>query len=483
MEHRADAVFALPRLPTTATVFGDLPAWETDLAERGIQLVRRSPDLAVAAPAAVGEALASEARSVIVDSGRKAGEPLSRDGFSVRRLLPLPVEGTPVAYVDVEARQAAAYGLRHALPHAERWRALRNRAVAALAARGMLPPLDGVVIVAAREPGPPELLTAATGLGAPREAGWLMLVSAGSAIRRNALALFPPGASRPQHVVKFSRIPGQTDQFDREQRGFGLVERAGGSLAARAPDYLGRGELRGHHLSVESAAAGTKLANLLHMPGSRRRKLAVLESIAGWLVQVARETAAAPPALEPELRRLAREVLPVWAAEGAPQEIDPSLAAAIPASFQHNDMAEENLIVGASGFTAVDWEWVEPRGLPLGDLVYFGSHVLRLLDGARLEDQRDQHFEALVTGRAGSSPILFRWLRDLVEALAIPAEAVGLLVTLMWLDQGAVSARERRNAEAASGRRLEPAYAERCARTWLRHPALGPAWTRWREDR
>jgi hypothetical protein len=72
-------------------------------------------------------------------------------------------------------------------------------------------------------------------------------------------------------------------------------------------------------------------------------------------------------------------------------------------------------------------------------------------------------------------------VRELVGALAIPPEAVGPLVTLVWLDQAAVSARERRNAEAASGRRLDPAYAERCAHTWLRHPELGAGWSAWRD--
>jgi hypothetical protein len=482
LEHRADALFALPELPASATVVGKLPAWERDLAERGVALVRDSPDLVVASPDALSEALGSRANALIVDGGRRAAPKLRDEGFAVRRLLPVPVRGAPVVYLDTESRTSTSYGLRHCVSHTQRWRALRNRAAARLAGLGVLPLPDGVVSIAVREPGPPKLLAVAAELGAPADAAWLMLVSLGSVVRRNALLLFPPGGREPDLAVKFSRLPGESGQFDREERGLALAARAGGSVAAHAPRHLGRADVRGHHLSVESAGAGTKLAELLRLPGSRRRKLAVLESIASWLVGVARQTAAPPPALQPELDRLAREVLPLWSDRG----VDPALATELPplpASLQHNDVAEENLIVSSNGFTVVDWEWVEPQGIPLGDILYFGCRVLRLLDGALDEEQRDRHFEELVTGGARSSPILFRWVRELAGALALPAEAVGPLVTLTWLDRAAESARERRRAEAASGRRLDPDYAERCADTWMRHPRLGPGWMVWQDDR
>ena len=458
---------------------GELPGWERDLAERGVELVGRGPELAVAAPDCVEQAVASGASSVIVDGGRGSPALLRAEGFHVQRLLPLPLAGTPVLYLDLDRRRAASYALRHELAHEERWRALRNRAAAVLLGAGLFPPGKALVSVGARSAGRPALVGAAAELGVPADAEWLMLVSPGSITRRNALVLFSPGAKQPGRVLKFSRVPGLTAQFDREERGLELARRAGGSLADHAPHYFGRGEVRGHHLAVESAGVGTRLATLLRLPGSRSRKVAAVERVAEWLIRVARETAVEPPALQPELDRLSREVLPFWASGAAEAAFVPSLER-VPASFQHNDMAEDNLIIAADGFVAIDWEWVEPRGIPLSDLFYFGSHVLRLLDGALLEEERDPHFEALVTGRAPSSPTLFRWVRELVAAVGIPADAVAPLVTLSWLDQGRVSAQERRKAEAASGRALGLAYAERCARTWLRNPTLGPQWTEWR---
>lgn len=479
MEHRADALFVLPELPATARVFGELPAWEKDLSERAVELVRDAPDLAVATEARLDEALASRARFVIVDGGRAAAGRLRAAGLSVRRLLPLPQEGTPLLYVDLDRRRAAGYGVQYGIVHLERWRAVRNRAAAALIRSGLTRPFGTLVTVGSRERGPPELVAAAAQLGLRADADWVMLVSSGSVVRRNALLLFADGRGQPDYVVKFSRVPGLAGQFERDERIADLVERAGGSVAARAPRYLGRCEVRGRHMSVETAAVGAKLANLLRQPGTRGRRAGVLESIAQWLIQVARETAAPPPALQPELERLEREVLPFWASSG----VDPDLASGlppVPASFQHNDVAEENLVVDGDRFVALDWEWAQPRGIPLADLVYFAARVLRLLDGRLQEEERDPHFEELVTGRAPSSPTFFRWLRELVKALGIPPDAVGPLVTLQWLDRGRLSAQQRLKAEAASGSPLVEDYAERCARTWITNPALGPGWDLWR---
>src|SRR5947207_1913508 len=45
-QHRADAVFTLPRLPRTAALVGDLPGWAEDLAERQMQVVDGAAEVA-----------------------------------------------------------------------------------------------------------------------------------------------------------------------------------------------------------------------------------------------------------------------------------------------------------------------------------------------------------------------------------------------------------------------------------------------------
>jgi hypothetical protein len=269
-----------------------------------------------------------------------------------------------------------------------------------------------------------------------------------------------------------------TEPFDREERGAKLVASVGGLLAARAPQYLGRFEVDGHSASIESAAVGTKLAILLRRPGSRQAKIARLEPIARWLVDVSRETAAPPEALDGERNRLAGEVVPFWTSEGARTGLVDQLPA-VPAVFQHFDVAEENIVVRRRGFSVLDWEWAKLHGLPLSDLVYFAVHVLRIVDGALSEEARDRHFAEVTAGRAPSSPVLFRWIREGVAALGLPSEAVGPLVTLSWLERGKLSREERHRAERVGGAPLGKPFAERAAEIWLADPALGPRWTAW----
>jgi hypothetical protein len=196
------------------------------------------------------------------------------------------------------------------------------------------------------------------------------------------------------------------------------------------------------------------------------------------LLQVARETAAPPEALGAERDRLEREVLPAWTEHGVSSDLVRTIPP-VPATFQHNDVGEENVVYEDGDFSVLDWEWAQPHGLPIGDLVYFGVHVLRIVDGALTEEARDRHFVELLLGRAEGSPVLFRWVRELVSALELPQEAVGPLVTASWLDRGRLSLTERRRAEALGRTSLEPAFAERAALAWVREPGLGPGWSAW----
>jgi hypothetical protein len=476
--HRADALFVLPRLPATAALLGELPGWADGLQERGIEVVAPGdrPDVLVSVPARAEEAAAFAAPSLVVDGEARLPGALRYPASA--RLLPLPLAGEPALLVDLGRRRAARYGIRHGIVHPERWRALRNYAASWLAGLGMFPAPAGSIAVAGAA-GPPELVAAAREVGGLADPEWLLLVSSGSIVRRDAFLLFPPGEGAPAQVVKFSRVPGEAEQFERDERAARLVAETGGAVALRAPSLLGRFEAGRLRASLESAAVGTKLTNLLRQPRPRRAKLAVVEAVAQWLIQVARETAAPPDALASERERLERDVLPAWAEHGVPGDLVRAISP-VPATLQHNDVAEENVVWANGGFTVLDWEWAQPHGLPLGDLVYFAVHVLRIVDGALTEQARDRHFVEVLTGAAPSSRVLFRWVRELVAELRLPAEAVGPLVTVNWLDRARLSLVERRRAERLGGAPLDPAFAERVALAWVQHPALGPGWSAWR---
>jgi hypothetical protein len=481
VEHRADALFALPRIPRNVALFGASSGWMDDLQDRRIDMWRGegpAPDVAVAGPEGIEAALASGAETVVVDGPRGARKVLRASGLRTTRLLSLPVTGTPALFVNVDQRRAARYGVEHGIVHPERWRTLRNRIAGLVLGAGVVPPVRALVTLGTRLLGVPSFLPAARELDVDPGSSWLMLVSAGSIVRRNAFLLFPPGSGAPDHVLKFARVPGMTEAFDRDERAAVLVSSAGSTLAARAPAYLGRFEVDGYSASVESAAVGTKLAILLRRPGSRRRKLARLEPIARWLIDVSRETAGPPEALEPQRARLIGEVVPFWAREGARPELVDDLPP-VPAVFQHFDVAEENIVVGRDGFTVLDWEWAKRNALPLSDLVYFAVHVLRIVDGALSEEERDRHLAAVAAGGAPSSTVFFGWVREAVDALAIPREAVGPLVTLSWLERGKLSREERHRAERLGGASLGKPFAERAAEIWLADPALGAHWDAW----
>ncbi|MFN2471261.1 MAG: hypothetical protein ABR583_09810 [Gaiellaceae bacterium] len=477
-EHRADALFALPVIPRRAALLGELPGWAGDLVERRVEVVAPADaEVVVADGDHVSQALAAGRGAVVVDGPRGVAASLRAAGLSTTRLLPIPVTGSPVVYADLAERRAARFGIERVIVHPERWRTLRNRAAALLIVAGLPLPVERLVTLGVRRSGRPAFITAAHALGVDPASEWSMLVSKGSVVRRNAFFLIPPGRSEPEHVLKFSRVPEMRVAFDREQRGFELAAAAGISVQRHATTSIGRFVVDDFHASVETAALGTKLATLLRRPGSRSDKLAVLDRIARWLIEVARETAVPPAALGEAREHYARDVAPFWAAEGAPPDLVDRLPP-VPGAFQHNDMAEENLIVDGGDFRALDWEWANPHGLPLGDLVYFGVHVLRIVDGALSEDpvERDGHFAALLAGEAPSSPVMFGWLRDAARELQLPPASLGPLVTLSWLERGRLSRLERWRAEEVSGAPVGLPFAERAAKLWLEHPALGPRW-------
>lgn len=477
IEHRADALFALPQIPATAIVFGDPPGWRADLRARGIELSEGSePDLAVASPEHTSEALACGAQAVIVDASRSAARELRRAGLRVSRVMPMPVHGTPILYFSLGQRTASRYAIANRGTTTGRLRLVRDRIAAAAAASGALASAVPTVSVGTRGDGAPALLREAREVGLPDGVSWNMIVAPGSAIRRNAFLLFAPGSREPDYALKFSRVPGVTIQFEREERGVEVARTAGPSVAAVAPTYMGRVAVRGYHASLETAARGQRLTSLLRGPAEASAKLRALDLVVDWLERVARDSASAPEMLAPEMERIAREVVPEYADRVASDVVR---LPPVPAVFCHNDPSEENIVIGADGLTLLDWEWAQRHGLPLADLVYFAGGTLRILDGAG-EDDRVGHFVRLMQGGAPSSPRIFGWIARMSGILGLPADAVGRLVTLSILEHGHASRRERRRFEKAGGAALAPALAERIADAWLAEPGLGTDWDAWR---
>jgi hypothetical protein len=452
-------------------VLAGAEGWLGPLRSLGVDLGSADPQLVVAGSAARAE---RGAPAVIVEG---KGRPPA--GYAARRFLPLPSLEDPSLLVPLDRGNVAAYALDTWLFPSTRARLVRKRALVALArpALALLP--RPAVTVATRKPGQPLFVAAAVErFDLDPEPDWFVVCGQGDELSRGLFVLFRRGARQPSWVVKFARVPGYADPFERDECGLGLAAAARGAAAERAPQLLGRLELGGYEASVETAAVGSRLAGVLQAYGSRRDKLSAVEAVADWLLQVARETRYGPGSAAPEVERLRREVLPGWPG------VDPDLlrgVEALPGVLQHNDLGGWNIVLDRSGgFTAVDWESARESGLPLWDLWYFLAHVLVQVD--RPGDDPVAAFADLFRGELRSSPLLFRWTRAAVEALGIPADLVGRMATLCWLHHGlSHSARAETLARHAPAEAPQTWAAARFPEAWLSDPALGPGWSRWLE--
>ena len=310
------------------------------------------------------------------------------------------------------------------------------------------------------------------------DADWFVVCGQGDELSRGLFVLFARHARRPSWVVKFSRARGYSEPFERDEAALATVAAAGGSVAQRAPSFLGRFETAGFQASVETAAVGSRLTGLLQSVAPRSKKLSAIDAVAAWLVRVAVETKRGAGSAAAEAERLRREVLPKWetVADGAVLDgID-----TLPGVLQHNDLGAWNVVVDRDGdFTAVDWESASACGLPLWDLWYFLADALVQLDG--YADGQVSAFARLFRGEARSSQVLFRWTRAAVDALGIPEHVVGCLATLCWLHHGlSASTRADSLARHAGGAAATAWAAAGYPEAWLGEAALGLGWSRWR---
>ena len=481
---RVDARFVLPAPPASAAVLAPLEGWSEGLRLAGIDVVGATdtaPDLVVSADAAA--AAATGAAMALVE-GRRARSTLARAYPVVERFLPIPSVEAPQLLLPLSHGRAGDYAIRQwSLATTIRRRA-RNRLARWLLARGLLPGLRTHFTGGFRTRGDPFVVAAAAQLGVPPGCEWFLTLGSGDPLTRCVFHLFPPGSSDPGWVLKFARVPGYTEPFDRDERGLHIAASAGPVVAERAPKLLGRFEAAGLAASLETAATGTRLTHFLQGRTPRTAKVRAIDAVAEWTIVCALATAKPPDRLASERRRLRDEVLPLWSDFGLSHDLVDGIGP-VPAVLQHNDLGSWNVVThSTSDFVAVDWEAARTDGFPLWDLVYFLTDALMHLDGASSSSVRDAHNRRLFRGELASSKIIFGWLRRAVDALAVPEKSVGPLVTLCWLHHGLSGTARRLAVEShAPVDRIggEIPDAERIARLWLRTPGLGVSWDSWRQ--
>jgi hypothetical protein len=465
-----------------ALVLGGLEDWHAGLVETGVEVFAEPAhgpvDLLVAPAARAREAIASNAAMLILDGRLPRG--LGTTKLDVQRLLARPDSTAPALLLSLEQPRASAYAIGHWSIVDRRWKLARRAVAQGLVRRRLWPPVGSFVTVCQRDPALPAIVGAARPLGLPAELEWVLSLGKGDVLSRNVFHLFRRGNDEPEWVLKFARVPDYAEPFNRDEQGLTIAAAAGGLVAARAPRLVGRFIWEGVHASLETAAPGYRLRELLTAPLRRKTKLGLIDLLATWIVGIASATADAPAALEAERRRLLADVIPRWTAQGATNELVRGLPD-LPAVLQHNDLGSWNVLVRDGEFTVVDWESSRRHGLPLWDLFYFLADALALLDGEVAGETRHEHTTALFRGDTPSSEILFRWTRTAVRELEIPPETVGTLATLCWLHHS-LSPVERRDSLDRLGSPAESHVhgTELNGPAWLADPALGANWDRWR---
>jgi hypothetical protein len=316
----------------------------------------------------------------------------------------------------------------------------------------------------------------------PVDPEWLLVAGDGDDLQRALFVVVPAGEGTASHVVKFSRRPDNTRPFERDEAGLRLAAAAGPVTRRHSPSHIGRGLTHAVPWSVETAAVGRPLWHLLRARAPRGRRLRLIDTIATWILQMNRETVSAPESIQPELRRLARDL-----ADSTVSIADlTDRLGDVPGVLQHNDLGSWNVVGDWASFTVLDWESARRPGLPLWDLVYFLSDALVCLDRPRDRGQTLAATIRLLRGDSPDSVFLFTRVAAAAKELQLRPETIGPIVTLGWLHHarsamirattlGVHLAHDRRSpAPALADTPTAPLSA--VAGRWLHDPQLGIEW-------
>jgi hypothetical protein len=463
-------------MPRTAVVLGDLDEWRAGLTAAGTTLVSDGAADVIVAPATHAVEAARRGAQCVIVEGR-ATRALRVRNYQPAMYLPRPRVASPDLLLPLQQRRAAAYGLEHWTNATSRRRMARNRIAAHAVRVRLVPPLRHVVTVGA-ESSVPRLVAAVREHDIAAEE-WLLALGRGDDLSRNVFLLWDGdggGRAQPSWALKFARVRGRSEPFERDARGLRLAANAGQTVRRHAPGLLRRFNLDGLEASLETAAPGERLRRALESALSRRDARRAVDTVAAWIVELGKTTATDATAVDGERQRLETDVLPAWGMDGELVQTLPRL----PGVLQHNDLGTWNVMWSGRDFVVVDWESAREHGLPLWDLAYFLADALTSL--ARVdESQRVDHMRRLFRGESELSPALFTWLRRGASSLDISADAVGPLVTLGWLHHGLshIARAEALTKHGARGETVAPAI-EQFAVTWMRDPALGADWSAWR---
>jgi aminoglycoside phosphotransferase len=213
--------------------------------------------------------------------------------------------------------------------------------------------------------------------GVPRRPECVLLTPRFRRSRHIVVLVLGPGGREPVLVAKLPRLAGDGAAVAREARN---LRAARAAPAGTAPELVAHRDEPGHPLLLQTALAGRPLG-----PAAvRHDRDGAVAAVTGWLERLAAATATFPPD-NGWYERLVAAPLRTLAARGGRERdwaratlaaAEPLREAALPLVLAHGDLGHPNLLLTPHGRLGVlDWERAEPRGLPVGDLVFFLAYA------------------------------------------------------------------------------------------------------------
>jgi hypothetical protein len=239
-------------------------------------------------------------------------------------------------------------------------------------------------------------------LGTPRPRNVELLVRA-TGVSKVCCYVFPDDASEPHWVAKVPRSPADNAAFVRE---YALIQslrlRGGNFLRATVPAPLWMTAVAGHIVAIEPFLRGRAMDEaLLEAPGSASPAIRwCLDVALDWLLRSQVALLADPrPLCEVLVNRYLLEPIQqlrtfalLTSGERAfldvvEDRIGQVARCPLPLVFSHGDFQPANILIDGRVVQVIDWEFGQPRGLPLMDVfgllarVYARSRGLEEIDG------------------------------------------------------------------------------------------------------
>jgi hypothetical protein len=105
----------------------------------------------------------------------------------------------------------------------------------------------------------------------------------------------------------------------------------------------------------------------------------------------------------------------------------------LPPAFEHRDCTPENMLVAGDGtLTLLDWEYAEPEGLPLVDLVVFSVRAAIALEGTMGSGRERATYARLLDPGSATGAVFAECVARYVATTGISPAAVAPLRLLTW---------------------------------------------------